>query len=76
MKLGYAQTIITPSKEDFRYPLNPLNPKDHYEETMSISKEMGPKLMEAVDDLLRIHLSNEKWESFTENTKILSLRSK
>jgi hypothetical protein len=46
-ELGY----ILP-KEDYRYPLNPLNPKDHYEETMSISKEVGPKLMAAVDDLL------------------------
>ncbi len=49
-ELGY----IFP-KEDFRYPLNPFNPKDHYEETISISKEIGPKLMEAVDDLLRIY---------------------
>ena len=46
-ELGY----ILP-KEDYRYPLNPLNPKDHYEETMSISKHIGPILMEAVDDLL------------------------
>jgi hypothetical protein len=45
-ELGY----ILP-QEDYRYPLNPLNPKDHYEETMSISKEVGPKLMEAVDTL-------------------------
>ena len=47
-ELGY----ILP-KEDYRYPLNPLNPKDHYEETMSISKEVGPRLMEAVERLLR-----------------------
>jgi hypothetical protein len=46
-ELGY----ILP-KEDFRYPLNPFNPKDHYEETMSISKEVGPKLMAAVEKLL------------------------
>lgn len=46
-ELGY----ILP-KENYRYPLNPLNPKDHYEETMSISKEVGPKLMDAVDKLL------------------------
>ena len=46
-ELGY----ILP-KEDYRYPLNPLNPKDHYEETMSISKHIGPQLMKAVDDLL------------------------
>jgi hypothetical protein len=48
-ELGY----ILP-KEDFRYPLNPLNPKDHYEETMSISKNIGSKLLDAVDDLLSI----------------------
>ena len=47
-ELGY----ILP-KEDFRYPLNPLNPKDHYEETMSISKKVGPKMMAAVDELLK-----------------------
>jgi hypothetical protein len=46
-ELGY----ILP-KEDFHYPLNPLNPKDHYEETMSINKYIGPQIMEAVDDLL------------------------
>jgi hypothetical protein len=46
-ELGY----ILP-KEDFRYPFNPLNPKDHYEETMSISKHIGSILMETVDHLL------------------------
>jgi len=57
-ELGY----ILP-KEDFRYPLNPLNPKDHYEETMSISKAIGPKLMEAVDVLLmsnRYHIDGNE----------------
>jgi hypothetical protein len=48
-ELGY----ILP-KENYRYPLNPLNPKNHYEETMSISKEVGPKLMDAVDKLLKL----------------------
>jgi hypothetical protein len=48
-ELGY----ILP-QEDYRYPFNPFNPKDHYEETMSISKEIGPKLLQAVDDLLLI----------------------
>jgi hypothetical protein len=47
-ELGY----ILP-KEDFRYPLNPFRPGSHYEETMSISKEIGPQVMEAVDDLLK-----------------------
>jgi hypothetical protein len=46
-ELGY----ILP-KEDFRYPLNPFNPGKHYEETMSISKEMGPAVVEAVRSLL------------------------
>jgi hypothetical protein len=46
-ELGY----ILP-KEDYRYPLNPLNPGAHYEETMSISKQIGPRLMEAVEVLL------------------------
>ncbi len=47
-ELGY----ILP-KEDYRYPLNPLNPGSHYEETMSISQEIGPRLMAAVDELLK-----------------------
>ena len=46
-ELGY----ILP-REDFRYPLNPFSPGKHYEETMSISKEIGPKVMEAVLSLL------------------------
>jgi hypothetical protein len=48
-ELGY----ILP-KEDFRYPLNPFNPKNHYEETMSISKDIGTKLMDSVDVLLKV----------------------
>lgn len=39
-------------REDFRYPLNPFSPGKHYEETMSISKEIGPKVMDAVLSLL------------------------
>ena len=46
-ELGY----ILPT-EDFRYPLNPFSPGKHYEETMSISKEIGPKVMDAVLRLL------------------------
>lgn len=45
-ELGY----ILP-KEEFRYPLNPFRPGAHYEETMSISKEIGPRLMAAVEGL-------------------------
>lgn len=46
-ELGY----ILPA-EDFKYPLNPLNPGAHYEETNSISKEIGPKVMDAMRSLL------------------------
>jgi hypothetical protein len=46
-ELGY----ILPA-EDFKYPLNPLNPGAHYEETNSISKVIGPKVMDAVRSLL------------------------
>jgi hypothetical protein len=46
-ELGY----ILP-KEDFRYPLNPLNPGKHYEETMSVSREIGPLVMEAILSLM------------------------
>jgi hypothetical protein len=46
-ELGY----ILP-REDFNYPLNPFNPKAHYEETVSIGKAMGPATMSAVRSLL------------------------
>lgn len=46
-ELGY----ILP-REDFRYPLNPLKPGKHYEETMSVSKDIGPQIMRAINDLL------------------------
>jgi hypothetical protein len=45
-ELGY----ILPA-EDFHYPLNPFKPGKHYEETNSISKRMGPAVMEAVRSL-------------------------
>ena len=45
-ELGY----ILP-REDFRYPLNPFRPGKHYEETMSISKTIGPAVMAAVRGL-------------------------
>ena len=47
-ELGY----ILPSA-DFRFPLNPFKPGKHYEETNSISKAIGPIVMEAVRSLLR-----------------------
>ncbi len=46
MKVGY----ILPA-EDFRYPLNPFRPGKHYEETMSIGKQMGPRVVEALRQL-------------------------
>ncbi len=46
-ELGYILPI-----EDFKYPLNPLNPGAHYEETNSIGKTIGPKVMDAVLSLL------------------------
>lgn len=38
--------------EDFKYPWNPFNPGSHYEETNSIGKAIGPKVMEAIKGLL------------------------
>lgn len=46
-ELGY----ILPA-DDFRYPLNPLKPGGHYEETMSISKDIGSKVIYALRTLL------------------------
>jgi hypothetical protein len=46
-ELGY----ILPA-EDFRYPLNPFSPGKHYEETMSLSKEAGTKIVQAVERLV------------------------
>ena len=47
-ELGY---ILRP--QDFRYPLNPLRPGKHYEETMSVGKTIGPAVMEAVRALIQ-----------------------
>ncbi len=47
-ELGY----ILP-KDEFRYPINPFRPGRHYEETMSVSKEIGPVIMAAVRELIR-----------------------
>ena len=59
MNLGYTQTTITPLLENpaylagfgkyriaerIHYELSYILPKDHYEETMSISKHIGSKL--------------------------------
>lgn len=50
-ELGY----ILP-QESFRYPDDPFNPGDHYEETMSVGSEAGPRLMEAVEILWQARL--------------------
>ncbi|HLE27628.1 MAG TPA: neutral/alkaline non-lysosomal ceramidase N-terminal domain-containing protein [Anaerolineales bacterium] len=46
-ELGY---ILPP--EVFAYPENPFEPGDHYEETMSIGPEAGPRLMGAMHFLI------------------------
>jgi hypothetical protein len=45
-ELGY----LLPA-EDFRYPINPIRPGKHYEETMSLSKDAGTMV---VDGILKI----------------------
>jgi hypothetical protein len=47
-ELGY----ILP-QDDYVYPENPFEPEDHYEETMSIGPEAGPRLRTALRHLLR-----------------------
>ncbi len=46
-ELGY----ILP-EADYIYPENPFEPGDHYEETMSIGPEAGPRLLAAVQKML------------------------
>jgi hypothetical protein len=46
-ELGY----ILP-REDYAYPEDPFEPGDHYEETMSIGPEAGPRLLRAVRSIL------------------------
>jgi hypothetical protein len=50
-ELGY----ILP-QEDFVYPENPFQPGNHYEETMSIGPEAGPRLMQALRHLLSANI--------------------
>jgi hypothetical protein len=40
-------------KEDFRYPINPVRPGKHYEETMSLSKAIGPAVVGEIYNLLK-----------------------
>jgi hypothetical protein len=46
-ELGY----ILPA-EDFKYPWNPFRPGKHYEETNSIGREIGPRVLEGIRTLL------------------------
>jgi hypothetical protein len=47
-ELGYIIPV-----EDFKYPWNPFKPGKHYEETNSIGKEIAPKVMSALDELIQ-----------------------
>ncbi|RPI32706.1 MAG: hypothetical protein EHM70_08255 [Chloroflexota bacterium] len=38
--------------EDFKYPSNPFNPGKHYEETNSIGKDIAPKVMDALSEII------------------------
>ena len=40
-------------EEDFRFPLNPFHPGKHYEETNSVSRDIGPILVAAFRQMLR-----------------------
>jgi hypothetical protein len=46
-ELGYILPI-----EEFVFPDNPFEPGDHYEETMSIGPEAGPRLLEEARELI------------------------
>lgn len=47
-ELGYILPV-----EDFIYPWNPFKPGKHYEETNSIGKDITPKVMNALKELMR-----------------------
>jgi hypothetical protein len=47
-ELGYILPI-----EDFKYPWNPFKPGKHYEETNSIGKDITPKVMDTLRELIR-----------------------
>jgi hypothetical protein len=46
-ELGYILPL-----EDFKYPWNPFKPGKHYEETNSIGKDITPKVMDALRDVI------------------------
>jgi hypothetical protein len=47
-ELGYILPV-----EDFKYPWNPFKPGKHYEETNSIGKDIGAKVMDGLQDLIQ-----------------------
>ncbi|MDQ3006396.1 MAG: neutral/alkaline non-lysosomal ceramidase N-terminal domain-containing protein [Chloroflexota bacterium] len=47
-ELGYILPV-----EDFKYPWNPFNPGKHYEETNSIGRDITPKVMNALKEMIR-----------------------
>ncbi|MBN8655059.1 MAG: neutral/alkaline non-lysosomal ceramidase N-terminal domain-containing protein [Anaerolineae bacterium] len=47
-EMGYILPV-----EDFKYPLNPFKPGKHYEETNSIGKDIAPKVMGGLKELLK-----------------------
>jgi hypothetical protein len=47
-ELGYILPV-----EDFKYPWNPFKPGRHYEETNSIGRDIGPKIISAFEELLQ-----------------------
>ena len=47
-ELGYILPV-----EDFKYPWNPYKPGKHYEETNSIGKDITPKVMNALRELIK-----------------------
>ena len=46
-ELGYILPV-----EDFKYPWNPFKPGKHYEETNSIGKDIAPKVMNGLKELM------------------------
>ena len=47
-ELGYILPV-----EDFKYPWNPFKPGKHYEETNSIGRDITPKVMSALRELIK-----------------------
>jgi len=46
-ELGYILPV-----EDFKYPWNPFKPGKHYEETNSIGKDIAPKVLDGLKELV------------------------